>query len=195
MVKTSRMREVENDEFGDVSEFDEPKQMKIAKYMKDLPTYVDAWELFSDIYEERDKGLSQLVARTIPKGAGAFEAWWLGKPSKKSDPDLLGPSRKITKEDIDRLAEISTEEICSLFNNCYYNNDLARYLDRDVLKYLIQKILEIAPGSDYMLSYLDLFFGNIIQEYKTVNEWQNIKKEEVAEKIYREIMQDLELED
>lgn len=61
----------ENDGFGDVSEFDEPWQVRMEQHLKDQPTYVDAWILFNNI--EKDSVLRKASEQIIPRGNGAFE--------------------------------------------------------------------------------------------------------------------------
>lgn len=156
------LREVENDEFGDISEFEEPSQMRTARSIKDQPTYADAWKLFVKL--DRDPSIEGYIRQIVPAGSGSFEAWWLGK---SSDNPLFssyssGITKKITKEDIDEIAKIDKDEVYSLFNNCYYNNDLGKYLDRDVLLYLIQRLIYLAADETYIQKCLESDFFDIL---------------------------------
>lgn len=143
------------EDLGSIEGYKTPAQANAVDYIRDQPSYFEAWQLFTSIYNDRnaDPAVQDAVLSSIPHGSGSFEGWWVG--TERPEPGKVpSPEKKITKRDIDELLTASTgfgdegSEVLSLFMNTYYNSNIGKAMDLDTLTYLVKKALRIAGRFD-----------------------------------------------
>lgn len=147
--------EDDSEDLGSIEGYKTPAQANTVDFIRDQPSYFEAWQLFSSIYDDRnaDPAVRDAVLSSIPHGSGSFEGWWVG--TERPDPSMApSPKKEITKRDIDELLTASTgigdtgSEVLSLFMNTYYNSNIGRAMDIDTLAYLVKKAMRIAGNFD-----------------------------------------------
>lgn len=79
-------------------------------------------------------------------------------------------------------------EVCCLLSNCFYSNDLARIMDRDVLRFLVQTVLYLAEDSPYVEQYL---LPSFIDTFENLEDWHSVSKVEMTDRMLKEIRQEL----
>lgn len=171
-----------SDDLGSIENYETPAQVNAVNFIRDQPSYFEAWQIFTSIYDEREgnSGVREAVLSVIPHGSGSFEGWWVG--TERPEPGMApSPEKKITKRDIDELLNTSKgtgdagSEVFGLFMNSYYNSNIGKAMDLDTLTYLVKKAMRMAEymdGTDTFEADFPEVFENMDEEDKE-NIWHN----------------------